>query len=66
MNASDLQPLHTSNRIVKYADDTYLLVGAAMRAMIKEELAHVAEWAERNNLCLNTSKSRKTLVTRRE
>jgi Reverse transcriptase (RNA-dependent DNA polymerase) len=65
VNASDLQPLHPSNKLVKYADDTYLLVGAMMRFTIEEELAHVAEWAEKNNLRLNTSKSREMLVTRR-
>ena len=26
--SSDLQPLHSENVLVKYADDTYLLVGS--------------------------------------
>ena len=31
INASDLQPVHSANRLIKYADDTYLLVGSEMR-----------------------------------
>lgn len=38
MNASDRQPEHTQNNVVKYAYDTYLIVGASMRGTVREEL----------------------------
>ena len=31
VGASNLHPIHDENKIVKYADDTYLIVGASMR-----------------------------------
>ena len=64
VTASDLRPVLTENKIVKYADDTYLLVGAKKRLTITAELAQIAEWAQRNNLQLNPTKSREMLVTR--
>jgi hypothetical protein len=51
--------------MVKYADVSYLLVGEKMRNTIKEELEHITLWAERNNLRLNSSKSREMLIVRR-
>ena len=65
VEASDLHPLHQENRILKYADDTYLLVGQKMRTTIEEELKHVEHWAEQNNLRLNTGKSSEMLIARR-
>ena len=53
--ASDLHPLHKENLYVKFADDTYLLVGSNMRHTVCEELDGVKKWAE---LKLNTDKSK--------
>ena len=57
INASDLHPINISNRIVKYADDTYLLVPSNNSASIPQELTHISEWALTNNLKLNPNKS---------
>ena len=65
INASDLQPIHPENRMVKYADDTYLLIGSSMRETISQELASVESWASRNNLRLNSQKSREMIISRR-
>src|SRR6218665_619441 len=59
---SDLHPLHKENLYVKFADDTYLLVGSNMRHTVCEELDRVKKWAELNNLKLNTDKSKEMLI----
>src|SRR5688572_14692954 len=61
----DLHPVHAQNKILKYADDTYLIIGESMRGTTHEELDNISIWAERNNLRLNKSKSREMLVYRR-
>ena len=40
--ASDLHPLHQTNSIVKYADDTYLIVPAFARSTVSSELEHIS------------------------
>src|SRR6218665_2154083 len=50
------------NLYVKFADDTYLLVGSNMRHTVCEELDGVKKWAELNNLKFNTDKSKEMLV----
>jgi hypothetical protein len=56
INATDLNVVTNGNRLHKYADDTYLNVPSSNNHSISAELAHIAEWAESNNLKLNTSK----------
>ena len=53
VNASDLQPVHQQNKIVKYADDTYLIVPASMRPTLTTELDAIETWATHNHLKLN-------------
>jgi len=55
--ACDLHALHSPNILLKYADDTYLIVPAPNSALIQRELDHVSQWASANNLKLNSSKS---------
>ena len=57
INASDLHPIHAQNKLAKYADDMYLIVGAINDNTIQAELDHVASWASSNNLRLNPSKT---------
>jgi hypothetical protein len=64
VNASDLHPIYAKNKIVKYADDTYLIIGAEMRDTVRAELDGIRTWATQNNLKLNTSKSREMLIAR--
>ena len=65
VGASDLHPIHAQNKMKKYADDTYLLIGASMRNTTQEELDNVSDWAERNNLRLNAGKSKEMIIFRR-
>lgn len=60
--ASDLKPAFPINVIVKYADDTYLLVPASHRSCVLAELTQISAKALTNNLDLNTSKYREMLL----
>ena len=57
VNASDLKAVHEQNLLVKYADDTYLVVAASSESTCTEELTNIKQWAEINNLTLNEKKS---------
>ena len=57
VTASDLHPLTPGNSMVKYADDTYLIVPAANFQLCAGEIAQVESWAAENNLSLNRMKS---------
>ena len=65
VTASDLQPIHVSNVLVKFADDTYIIVLAVNSDTSTRELSHVQDWAEMNNLKLNCQKSKKIIFTAR-
>ena len=62
--ASDLQPLYSHNLFAKYADDTYLIVPASYTNTITSELQAISDWATRNNLKLNESKTQVMIVRR--
>ena len=57
INASDLSTVTPGNSLHKYADDTYIIIPARNAQSREDELDHVAEWAQRNNLKLNRTKS---------
>ena len=55
--STDLKPVYSDNYIDKYADDSYLIVGADNDFTVTQELKSIDEWAERNNMKLNRSKT---------
>ena len=57
VNAADLRPIDILNFLIKFADDTGLIVGARQLETRTRELNNIKEWALKNNLCLNESKS---------
>jgi len=57
VNAADLHPRHDGNVIIKFADDTYLIIPARNSHTRGDEVSHVKSWASNNNLQLNCSKS---------
>ena len=61
-NASDLHALLPGNDLNKYADDTYLIVPSSNSHTVSLELGHISEWAQRNNLMLNTAKSMEMII----
>ena len=46
VSASDLQPAHQGNVLVKFADDTYVIVPGANSSTCERELTHAQTWAE--------------------
>jgi len=62
LTADDLRPVHECNSIVKYADDTYLIVPAANCDTCTAEFDHIVDWAEKNNLRLNCAKTKEIVV----
>ena len=57
--------MHNVNRILKYADDSYLMI-LSSNAYIVVELDHVGKWAtaETCNLKLNQDKTSEMLIRR--
>ena len=64
VTASDLQPINPSNKMIKYADDTCIIMPPSKEESIKEELKNIASWSEQNNLKLNENKSKEIVITR--
>ena len=49
---------------MKFADDTYLIVPSSMEETRMEEISNISEWATRNNLTLNNSKTVEMIFSR--
>lgn len=60
----DLHPLQYSNFFAKFANVTYLIVGAEKRYAVHEGINGIKLWTTANNLRLNTTKSKEMLVSR--
>jgi hypothetical protein len=50
---SDLHPISVINLILKYADDTNLLVPENTDFDLKSEYGHIKHWATINEMCIN-------------
>jgi len=57
VNAGDLQVVTPGNSLIKYADDTYLVIPACNVDSRDKEISNVVEWSRANNLKLNQAKS---------
>ena len=64
INASDLKPLSTENKLSFYADDTSLLVPEKSPISVDCELENVKSWSTDNKLVINIKKT-KQLIFRR-
>ncbi|KAM7003411.1 uncharacterized protein LKV04_004454 [Tautogolabrus adspersus] len=60
----DCRPVHESNTIIKFADDTTVigLISNNDETAYREEVQHLAAWCADNNLLLNTSKTKELIV----
>ena len=65
VNTSDLRTITAGNEMIKFADDTYLIVPSINSHSCAIELEHVASWASANNLRLNQSKSMEMIIRAR-
>ena len=61
-NCSDLHTVHSSNLLVKYADDTYLIIHATNSSLIPDELNNITQWASASSLKLNPNKSYEMII----
>jgi hypothetical protein len=61
--AADLKPLHSSNFLVKYANDTTLIVAERSAAGIADEMENIQMWSRENKLTIN--KKTKEIIFRR-
>ena len=64
VNAGDLTTKNAQNKLVRFADDTYLIVPSSMEETRMEEISNISEWATRNNLTLNNSKTVEIIFSR--
>ena len=58
VNAGDLNTVSTGNHLVKFADDTYLVIPANNVDSRSDELDSIETWSRANNLTLNRSKTK--------
>ena len=63
VDASDLRTVYPGNYLIKYADDTYLIIPAHLSHTRIEELENIEIWAKKNNLRLNQSKSEEMIFS---
>src|SRR6218665_1815771 len=63
--ASDLHPKHRRNAMTKHADDTYLTIGSSNIHTTAEEFGNIQAWAMRNNLQINSNKTKEMIIFRR-
>ena len=61
VTAADLRTIHDLNRLLKYADDTCLIVPAVTSQTVEQEINTIADWSQANNLRLNHSKSQEMI-----
>lgn len=64
VSASDLRTLSPHNVIIKYADDTTLLVGQHSPVDIQLEYDNICSWSAKNRLNINTSKTKEIVFHR--
>ena len=62
--SSRLSPLNNGNKIVKYADDTYIIIPQPNFTTTRDEINNIQKWARANNLFLNSSKSKEIIFQR--
>jgi len=57
VKAADLKSSHPGSSLVKFADDTYLVVPSVNAGTRQQKMDNIATWAAANNLKLNALKS---------
>lgn len=60
----DLKPLSDYNKILKYADDTSLLVPQHSSVSLEAEFTHISNWSDSNKLKINTAKTKEIIFHR--
>jgi len=60
----DLKTLSNFNIILKYADDTILLVPEHSSTPMQAEFQHILDWSSKNKLIVNTAKTKEIIFHR--
>jgi len=60
----DLQPKSVVNLLLRYADDTNLLVLENTDVELADEFRHVIQWADDNKMIINQSKTKEIVFCR--
>ena len=63
VNAGDLHSLTPNNQLVKFADDTYLIIPASTVDSRSAEVDNIETWASTNNLTLNRTKTKRSSLS---
>ena len=63
VTAGDLKPITVDNKLIKFADDTYLIIPASNCHTRSAEVDNIEHWAQINNLKLNKDKSKEIIFT---
>jgi len=63
VNAADLAAVTAGNVMVKFADDTYIVIPADNVDSRQTEIDHAEQWAEANNLKVNKAKYNEIIFT---
>ena len=66
INAGDIEVRTLSNKLCKFADDTYLIIPADNADSRSAEIDNIETWARTNNLTLNRTKSKEIVVVDRK
>ena len=66
VNAADLKTVVPSNKLIKFADDTYIIIPASNASARSIELENVETWARVNNLTLNNGKTKEIIFVDRK
>src|SRR6218665_317278 len=48
IGTGDLRPVSSLNRLLKYADDSYLLIGSRNACSTQDDISHITTWATRS------------------
>ena len=56
-------PITVDNKLIKFADDTYLIIPASNCHTRSAEVDNIEHWAQINNLKLNKDKSKEIIFT---
>jgi len=62
VNAADLPAMRPGNKLVNYADDTYVVIQACNVDSREREISNIEAWSRVNNSTMNQSKSAETSV----
>jgi len=59
----ETKPITVNGKLIKFADDTYLIISASNFHTRSAEVDNIEHWAQANNLKVNREKSKEIILT---